>query len=185
MKLALSFFVALCCLQVSRQSEKGRSDVYCGAECLFVIAGGLELPGNSFADIKRDLGTPSKQGYSLEAIEKVASGKGLFVEKYSLSILSQKKELPSKCFAILHKKENHFQILKGLGPGYADILDTQMGMMRIPKPQFLRDYSESVLIIAKSKPIWKHYTLPYWTLGGILAMLLFTLSWKFVWKRPI
>ncbi len=106
--------VALAMLLLPGQVAKSPSDVdlRCGAYCLYVALGALDLKPSSFADLEQRLGQPSALGYSMQQLDESARS----FSAYTLGVETSLDNLERRsgrfaCIALLEGRGHYVCIL--------------------------------------------------------------------------
>ncbi len=110
--MVLIFVLAQSILLGNKQEEsQQKQDLYCGVECLYMAMVSLDLYHQPFVKLKSSLGEVSPRGYSLESLRIEAERNGCHTLVASTEELVR-AGLPKKCFAVVHEKPMHFQIVQ-------------------------------------------------------------------------
>lgn len=139
-----------------------KSDVLCGAECLYLILLSSNNESRSFKEFVKSLGDPQPSGYTLSDLHEHAKNSGAKVTKQTTSGLFDDR-FKAGNIAIVHRKPDHFQILLSVRQESVIISDPLSQMpSAVSKSDFLDSYSDTCLVFGEFRQASLFTSLWFW-----------------------
>lgn len=182
--MVLIFVLAQSILLGNKQEEsQQKQDLYCGVECLYMAMVSLDLYHQPFVKLKSSLGEVSPRGYSLESLRIEAERNGCHTLVASTEELVR-AGLPKKCFAVVHEKPMHFQIVQKTNGPFVFIFDTKRGERQLTSKEFFEEYSSQCLLVSSQKIVLSSSTATFWISAVVLffAVMVFG-AWTLIRKK--
>ncbi len=146
----------------------------CGAHCLYVALGAVEIPLPPFEEFRRQLGEPEPAGYSLGQLAEFADKQGAHTLGVSTN-LDNLRRRPERFACIAHLSRGHYVLLSDLAGGAVKILDPPRTSH--VAPEALATQWDGTALLVAAVPLMAEEDLPedipwwWWALGvGALCL---------------
>lgn len=123
-------------------------DPDCGAKCLYVALRQLGAGPATYEELRRHLGRPSKDGYSLLQLRDAAGHYGLHSEGLQLDREDLESFSVDQC-VMLHLNPGHFVLLDRIQGDQVRVFEPAMGSIMCRPADLLNEWSGTVLVIAR------------------------------------
>jgi ABC-type bacteriocin/lantibiotic exporter with double-glycine peptidase domain len=179
--LMISLLVAVPSLNAAAQSTKKVDTRTCGAECLFMALCAQGKGDTRYSDLKKEMGTPTADGYSMLELRDAARKHGCFAECVQLKP-EQLADTTKDCSVIIHLEPNHFQICLTVRKDQAEICDPS-GLRGYVDIEDLAENWQCNCVLVSAQPIEvarprSGYNL-FWLLGGVVLVVGSIVIWKY------
>ncbi len=158
-------------------------DLRCGGYCLYVSLKGLDFPVANYDELEKKLGQPTKAGYSMAQLEKIAKEYGA----QTLGVQTSVENLllrPGRFACIALIEGNHFVNLAAIEEGTMSIIDAPRSNS-VPLVTLSSIWDGKALLISPD-PLLAEEDLPmpfpWMTLWMVIGAIAVTTSGWFAWK---